>query len=550
MIYRLGIFVLTFLPLLLFAQLHPFSPMAVYGPLFRDAQVSGIALGKQLLTAQAIKSPEVITKEYITLKDSLNKKLTRKQRGNSIDTNTLKIFLTKNFVFPKPVGDSIFLTYDTTVMLENYIKNSWRKLKCKSDSGIGNSMLYLPYPYIGCGPEANELHYWDSYFIMLGLKECGEYEMMENIVKNLAYLINRYGHIPAVNRTYSLGRSGPPFLSLMIDLLADVKGDDVYLTYLPELEKEYLFWMEGSDSIRSGSSYKRVVKFNDGTVMNRYWAPYGEPRPEYYAEDLELALNTKGNYKELLQDLGAAAESGWADNSRWIEERSSIDKTKCTQILPVDLNCLLHNLECLLRDIYKKKADNQKVIYYAEQILNREVKLDFLFWDENLSFYTDYNYKNKTTTGHISMAGLFPFLFKARYRPFSAERIELVVETLQKNLLTEGGATNSAVQNENQLWEAPWGAASMQWVAVQALQRNNYSDLAKKIALNWVNLSWDVYRKTGWLLKYYDVMKGAQRYENGTKPFTENFACNNGVLLYFINRFEMHNEKETTNEKK
>ena len=69
--------------------------------------------------------------------------------------------------------------------------------------------------------------------------------MIENMVKNFAYLINTYGHIPNGNRSYYISRSQPPFFSLMVELLASIKGDSVYTTYLPAMEKEYNFgWKE------------------------------------------------------------------------------------------------------------------------------------------------------------------------------------------------------------------------------------------------------------------------------------------------------------------
>jgi neutral trehalase len=91
--------------------------------------------------------------------------------------------------------------------------------------GAGSSLLPLPYPYIVPGGRFREIYYWDSYFTMLGLKESGEVGMIENMVKNFAYLIQTYGHIPNGNRTYYLGRSQPPFFTAMVNLLAEIKGD-------------------------------------------------------------------------------------------------------------------------------------------------------------------------------------------------------------------------------------------------------------------------------------------------------------------------------------
>jgi alpha,alpha-trehalase len=62
--------------------------------------------------------------------------------------------------------------------------------------------------------------------------------MIENMIKNFAYLIETYGHIPNGNRSYYLGRSQPPFFAAMVQLLASIKGDEIYTKYLPALGKK------------------------------------------------------------------------------------------------------------------------------------------------------------------------------------------------------------------------------------------------------------------------------------------------------------------------
>jgi len=36
----------------------------------------------------------------------------------------------------------------------------------------------------------------------------------------------------------------------MVDLIAEREGDASYVTYLPELEAEYEYWMDGSAVVR------------------------------------------------------------------------------------------------------------------------------------------------------------------------------------------------------------------------------------------------------------------------------------------------------------
>ena len=117
---------------------------------------------------------------------------------------------------------------------------------------------------------------------MLGLRESGETEMIENMVKNFAFLIDRLRTYSQWQSSYYVSRSQPPFFALMVELLAGIKGDSVYKQFLPQLEKEYGFWMLGSKKIKPGQSSARIVQLNDGSILNRYWDENATPRQESY----------------------------------------------------------------------------------------------------------------------------------------------------------------------------------------------------------------------------------------------------------------------------
>ena len=117
--------------------------------------------------------------------------------------------------------------------------------------------------------------------------------------------------------------------SLMVELLAAVKGDAVYLTYLPQLEKEYNYWMEGSDKLKPLQSNKSVVKLKNGSLLNRYWDDLDIPRQEAYYEDQLLSSKfTEGKAKKINRDLRAAAASGWDFSSRWFADKKILPAYK------------------------------------------------------------------------------------------------------------------------------------------------------------------------------------------------------------------------------
>ena len=110
----------------------------------------------------------------------------------------------------------------------------------------------LPYPYMVPGGRVTEIYYWDSYFISERLTVSGKLDIVESMVKNFAYLIEKYEHVPNSSRAYYLSRSQPPFFCSMVNILFRYKGPDTVLPFLPVLEKEYRFWMNGKHAVPLG----------------------------------------------------------------------------------------------------------------------------------------------------------------------------------------------------------------------------------------------------------------------------------------------------------
>src|SRR5207302_2106633 len=100
---------------------------------------------------------------------------------------------------------------------------------------------------------------------------------IQNLIENFADLIDKYQFIPNGNRTYYLSRSQPPYFSLMLDLLAERKGDAVYIKYRTELEKEYLYWTSPENNHKI-----------EGHALCRYYDQSDIPRSEAYLDDVEI----------------------------------------------------------------------------------------------------------------------------------------------------------------------------------------------------------------------------------------------------------------------
>src|SRR6266481_5937072 len=168
----------------------------------------------------------------------------------------------------------------------------------------------MPDPYVVPGGRFREMYYWDSYFTMLGLATSGRHDLVDGMVRDFAYLIDTYGHVPNGARTYYLSRSQPPFFFAMVGLVSPKEPGQAFAAYLPQLRREYAFWMEGAQGLRAGTSHRHVVALPDGSVLNRFWDDTNTPRDESYREDTELARGSHRPAPQLFRDIRAAAVSG------------------------------------------------------------------------------------------------------------------------------------------------------------------------------------------------------------------------------------------------
>ena len=273
--------------------------------------------------------------------------------GNKIDSTYMAEmqmpgFLLEDFVktyFVPPAEYNFDFITDTSFTTEEHIEQMWDVLSRQPQETNG-SFIALNHPYIVPGGRFREMYYWDSYFTLLGLAASGEIQMIENMVRNFADLIDQYGFIPNGNRAYYLSRSQPPYFALMLQLLRQTHGDDFALQFLPQLEAEYNFWMNGKEKLSSETScFNRVVLLPKGYILNRYWDNETSPSPEAYTEDIAIAKQSNSPDSVTYRNIRAACESGWDFSSRWLADGKTLSTIQTTQILPVDLNCLIYFME-------------------------------------------------------------------------------------------------------------------------------------------------------------------------------------------------------------
>lgn len=488
----------------IFAQINPAKQ---YGELFVAVQKGKIFDDQKMFVDCPPRfHADTIMKRYRKLKDTEN-----------FDLNE---FVQKHFVT---------MLYDTASII-NHINHLWNYLTRKANKNEDmSSLINLPYPYIVPGGRFREVYYWDSYFTMLGLQESGRYDIIENMINNFAYLIDTYGHIPNGNRTYYLSRSQPPFFSLMVKILAEHKGQSIYIKYLPQLEKEYTFWMDGKrDDIQGGfpKAKKRIVTLGKRNVVNRYWDAEITPRPESYLNDVTTKESSKRD-SSIYRDLRASAESGWDFSSRWFVDSNTIYHIHTIDIIPVDLNCLLYNLEMTIAKGYTLQKDRVNEKKYLTLAKSRKEVILEVFWNEKNGYFFDYNFKKDTWQNRYTLAGVYPLFFKLLE---DNEKVNRVFECLENRFLKDGGLVTTTIETGEQ-WDSPNGWAPLQWIGYMACKNYKKDDLARDIAKRWTKLNVKIFFETGKMTEKYNVVDIHKPGGGGEYELQDGFGWTNGVFL-------------------
>jgi alpha,alpha-trehalase len=357
----------------------PASPRQLYPGLFEAVQLGNVYPdNKTFVHAVAKEAPADVLRAYTQQKDA-----------PGFD---LKAFVAAHFTPPAAAGGQY--QSQVTAGLRHHLDTLWTVLQRHPDTlkRAGSSLLPLPRPYIVPGGRFREVYYWDSYFTMLGLAESHRTSVIRDMVDNFAYLLDTYGFIPNGNRSYYLTRSQPPFFALMVSLLAKQEGDGKTLTrYQPQLLREYAYWMAGAETLKPGRAQRRAVRMPQGELLNRYWDDSDQPREESYAQDVAAAKLSKQPPAQFYRNVRAAAASGWDFSTRWFGADAQLGSIQTTDLVPVDLNCLLYNLENTIAKSYQQQGNPAQANAFLAKAQNRKRAILAYCWDAKAGWFVDYN---------------------------------------------------------------------------------------------------------------------------------------------------------------
>jgi len=502
------------------------TPADRYQELFVDAQMNRVfADSKTFVDCAPMGEPERILALY------------REQRGQpGFD---LSAFVHEHFDVPV-VHAGHYVSVQGQPLRE-HIDGLWDVLSRHPDlHPPKSSLLPLPNCYVVPGGRFAELYYWDSYFTMLGLAESGRHDLLHCMASNFAYLIDAYGHIPNGNRTYYLSRSQPPVFALMVGLF-EQHGVSEAIAWLPQLCKEYDYWMDGAEALRPGDAHRHCVRLDDGCLLNRYWDDRDTPREESHLEDVLTARRSTRTSTAVYRDLRAGAASGWDFSSRWCDD-GKLETIRTTAILPVDLNAFLYYLERQIAELSRADGLHKQADAFDARATSRRNAINRLLWNEAAGCFLDYDWQRHAPRAAINAAASAPLYVGLA----SQDQAKRSAEALRTHLMEEGGLGATTVESSQQ-WDKPNGWAPLQWLAICGLRRYGEHALAEDIAHRWLQTVGSLYERESKLVEKYVLMvtpDGAVGGDGGEYPLQDGFGWTNGVTRRLLHEKPEHPANE------
>jgi alpha,alpha-trehalase len=374
-----------------------------------------------------------------------------------------------------------------------------------------HGLLYLPHPYVVPGGRFNEMYGWDSYFIQVGLLRDREIARARDMVENFLYQILHYGTILNANRTYYLSRSQPPFLTRMILEQYEQTRDTAWLrSTVPAIERYYRFWTTDPHAVPDAG-------------LSRYFDRGTGPAPEVLADEKDERGRTHydrareyyrthavtdydeslyyDSRRDRLTDLfykgdRSMRESGFDPSSRFGALNVDV-----IHYAPVCLNTLLYIMEDDTARIMDTLGDSSAAGAWRQRAAARRDLVNRLMWDEQAGLYYDYNVRTRRLRRYDFATTFFP-LWAGIASPTQAARVR---DNL-KRFEAPGGLLTSTEVTGNQ-WDAPFGWAPLQMIAVAGLRRYGFHDDANRVAANFVALVVKEFDEHGTIVEKYDVRR-------------------------------------------
>jgi alpha,alpha-trehalase len=370
-------------------------------------------------------------------------------------------------------------------------------------------LLYLPFPYVVPGGRFNEMYGWDSYFIQVGLLRDNKIDLARDMANNFLYEVQYYGKVLNANRTYYLTRSQPPFLTQMVlNVYARIKDKQWLSEALPWIVRYHTFYTEGPHL--TGTGLSRYFDLGEGPapeVLSAERNAQGLTHYDLVREYLRTHKITDYDVSQYYDRASNTLKPLFYKGDRTMRE-SGFDPSNrfgpfdldIIHYDPVCLNSLLYIMEMQIGDILDLLGRRNESGAWREKARVRAGTMNRLMWAEPDGLYFDYDFQTKHVRKYPFLTTFYPLWAGLASKQQAAE-IEKNLRLFEK----KGGLQTSTDVTGNQ-WDAPFGWAPLEMIAVNGLRKYGYAEDANRISVEFLRTIRQNYLRQGYIVEKYDVV--------------------------------------------
>lgn len=426
-------------------------------------------------------------------------------------------------------------------------------------------LLYLPHPYVVPGGFFNEMYGWDSYFIELGLLADHHEALARDMVDNALFEVQHYGGVLNANRSYYLSRSQPPFLSaMMAALMADPasfkKPADKHAWLAqayPLAVRNHDLWLR-PQHLAGKTGLSRYFDYGHGPVLEAHDASYYQGVIRWLlahrAEDpgylIKAPQHPDATEAEKLKTTSCDVVASkvcldaWVDGYRLTADYYLGDRAMresgfdvnfhfgpyaglTHHFAPVGLNSLLYRYERDLHDFAVALGKPADAAHWSQLADARKAAMNKYLWQPSKGMFMDYDFIAGKPSTDPYLNTYYP-LWAGVASPAQAKAL---VGKLP--LFEHRGGLAMSTRVTGAQWDAPYGWAPTNWLAIKGLDDCGFHADARRLAGEFMHSVDNGYAHDGTIREKYNVVKGNAQVQI-TAGYTANvvgFGWTNGVYL-------------------
>jgi alpha,alpha-trehalase len=426
-------------------------------------------------------------------------------------------------------------------------------------------LLYVPYPYVVPGGMFNEMYGWDSYFIVLGLVADHHAKLALDMTNNALYEVEHYGGVLNANRTYYLSRSQPPLLSAMMTAVlddpasfADAAAKRAWLEKAyPLAVRNYEVWTS-KQHLAGDTGLSRYFDYGHGPVIEaqnsdyyvgviRWLLAHPSQNPGYLIKapqhpDAAEATALKTSSCDVAKSKVCAGD--WLDGWRltadyYLGDRAMRESGFDTDFhfgpwggsthhyAGVGLNSLLYRYERDLESFAKQLGKTSDADRWAKAAEARRDAMDKYLWHADEGRYMDYDFVAGKASTDPYLTMFYPLWAGVASKQQASDLVK------QLKLFERKGGLMMSTRDTGAQWDAPFGWAPTNWIAVKGLDDYGFANDAKRISCKFTGTVDRSLAKDGTIREKYNMVLGNAdvKITAGYKTNVIGFGWTNGVYL-------------------